>query len=71
MKVNKAFMQEINTWHKIILSCRVKARVVSEGKSECNSVCAVPDNVSVRPLIDGLTEQAHKPNLTIVICPMV
>lgn len=64
MKVNKAFMQEINTWHKIILSFRVKASIMSVGKSECNSMCAVPSRGLVRqlkPLIAVLTDQAHKP----------
>lgn len=30
MKVNKAFMQEINTWQKIILSSREKLSLVSQ-----------------------------------------
>lgn len=54
MKVNKAFMQEINTWHKIILSFRVKASIMSEGKSECNSMCVVPKQ--------GLCKAAQTPN---------
>lgn len=65
MKVNKAFMQEINTWHKIILSFRVKASIMSEGKSECNSMCADPcRGLQLKPLIAVLTDQAHKPKLT-------
>lgn len=34
MKVNKAFMQEINTWQKIILSSREKFSLVSPYKKK-------------------------------------